>query len=129
MADELGIDANHAWTAFGHTNVRTHALAAAVALGDVDRAIEIGEAIEPERFPPGLIGRRCQVHVDTASAYAERRQDSEAVIHLLLAEGTGPQVIRYSPEVRTLVGTLLGRERRLATPGLRYLARQVGLTA
>lgn len=128
MADQLGVDANYAWTAFGPTNVRTHALAAAVALGDVDRAIEIGEAIEPERFPRGLIGRRCQVHLDTACAYADRRHDSEAVIHLLLAEATGPQVVRYNPEVRRLVGNLLGRERRPATPGLRYLARQVGMT-
>jgi hypothetical protein len=129
MADELGVDANHAWTAFGPTNVRTHALAAAVALGDVDRAIEIGEAIEPDRFPRGLIGRRCQVHLDTACAYAERRHDCEAVIHLLLAEATGPQVIRYNPQVRRLVGNLLDRERRPATPGLRYLARQVGMTS
>jgi hypothetical protein len=129
LADELGVDANHAWTAFGPTNVQTHALAAAVALSEVDRAIEIGEAIEPERFPAGLIGRRCQVHLDTACAYAERRQDSEAVIHLLLAESTGPQVVRYNPEVRRLVENLLSRERRPATPGLRYLARQVGMTA
>lgn len=129
LADGLGVDANHAWTAFGPTNVRTHALAAAVALGDTDQAIDIGETIDPEQFPHGLVGRRCQVHLDTARAHADRRHDSEAVVHLLLANAGGPQVVRYSPEARWVLEQLLGRERRPATPGLRYLSRRVGILA
>ena len=62
LAERLGADCNHAWTGFGPTNVRTHALAAALRLDQPDRAVEIANQIDTDSFAPGLVGRRCQVH-------------------------------------------------------------------
>ncbi len=127
LTEGLRVDGNHAWTAFGPTNVRAHALATAVVLGDPNRAIRIGEAIDPDAFAPGLVGRRCQVHLDTAWGLTQRHKDSEAVIHLLLAERTGPQVVKYNATARSLVDELLRRGSRSRTPGLRQLAERVGV--
>jgi transcriptional regulator with XRE-family HTH domain len=55
LGDGLGADRNHAWTGFGPTNVRTHALAAAVRLDQPDRAVEIADRIDTERFRRGSL--------------------------------------------------------------------------
>ena len=122
LADDLGTDRNHAWTGFGPTNVRTHALAAAVRLDQPDRAVEIADQIETDRFPPGLVGRRCQVHLDAALAHARQGRDAEAVDRLLRAERIGPQVLRVNLPAQRLIGDLLQRGQRSAVPGLRLLA-------
>jgi transcriptional regulator with XRE-family HTH domain len=122
LGDDLGADRNHAWTGFGPTNVRTHALAAAVRLDQPDRAVEIADRIDTERFPPGLVGRRCQVHLDAALAHARRGRDAEAVDRLLRAERIGPQVLRVNRPAQQLIADLLQRSRRSAVPGLRSLA-------
>jgi len=125
LAELLGADRNHAWTGFGLTNVRTHALGAAVRLDQPDRAVEIATQIDPGRFPLGLVGRRCQVHLDAALAHARQGQDAEAVARLVRAEQIGPQVLRYNHQAQGLIADLLRRGRRSATPGLRSLAHYV----
>ena len=126
LAERLGGDRNHAWTGFGPTNVRTHALAAAVRLDQPDRAVEIGSQIDTDRFAPGLVGRRCQVHLEVALAHAQRGQDDEAVARLVQVERTGPQVLRYNQQAQLLIADLLRRSRPSATPRLRSLARYAG---
>jgi transcriptional regulator with XRE-family HTH domain len=122
LAERLGTDCNHAWTGFGPTNVRTHALAAAVRLDQPDRAVEIASQIDTDSFAPGLVGRRCQVHVEAALAHARQGHDNEAVEHLVRVERTGPQVLRHSQEAQQLIVDLLRRGRRSAAPALRELA-------
>jgi transcriptional regulator with XRE-family HTH domain len=122
LAERLGTDGNHAWTGFGPTNVRTHALAAAVRLDQPDRAVEIANQIDTDSFAPGLVGRRCQVHVEAALAHARQGQDTEAVEHLTRVERLGPQVLRYNQQAQQLIVDLIRRGRRSATPALRGLA-------
>lgn len=122
LAERLGGDLNYAWTGFGPTNVRTHALGVAVRLDQPERALEIAGQIDPAGFPPGLVGRRCQVHLDAAVAHSRQGDDSEAVARLLRAERIGPQVLRYNQQAQRLIVDLLSRGRRSATPGLRSLA-------
>jgi transcriptional regulator with XRE-family HTH domain len=122
LAERLGTDCNHAWTGFGPTNVRTHALAAAVRLDQPDRAVEIASQIDTDSFAPGLVGRRCQVHVEAALAHARQGQDKEAVEHLARVEHMGPQVLRYNQQAQQLIADLLRRGRRSAAPALRELA-------
>jgi transcriptional regulator with XRE-family HTH domain len=122
LAERLGADCNHAWTGFGPTNVRTHALAAALQLDQPDRAVEIANQIDTDSFAPGLVGRRCQVHVETALAHARQGQDAEAVERLGRVERTGPQVLRHNQQAQQLIGDLLRRSRRPAAPALRELA-------
>ncbi len=127
LAEELGADANHAWTGFGPTNVATHRLAVALQLDRPDKAVELGVRIVPERFPTALVGRRCQVHLDTAIAHGRLGDDAAAADHLMQVRKIGPQVLRYNTDAHALIEDLLHRERRSATPGLRSLARYVEL--
>jgi transcriptional regulator with XRE-family HTH domain len=122
LAERLGTDGNHAWTGFGPTNVRTHALAAAVRLDQPDRAVEIANQIDTDSFAPGLVGRRCQVHVEAARAYARQGHDADAVEHLTRVERIEPQVLRYNQQAQQLIVDLLHRGRRSAAPVLRGLA-------
>jgi len=122
LAERLGTDCNYAWTGFGPTNVRTHALAAAVRLDQPDRALEIADQIEIDSFAPGLVGRRCQVHLEAAIAHARQGQDNEAVARLIRVEGIAPQVLRYNQQAQQLIVELIQRGRRSTTPALRSLA-------
>ena len=124
LAEQLGEDANHAWTAFGPTNVAIHRVSAAAELGDAATAIAQAEFVDVSSMPEGLLSRRAQVHIDMAWAYTQRRADAEAVVNLLEAERVAPQTLRYNVLVRELLREMLKRERRTATPGLRSLGRR-----
>ena len=126
VADRTG-DANHMGTAFGHVNVSIHAISASLRLGDPKAAVQAGEALDPASIPIGLVGRRTQVNLDLARAYAMRRQDAAAVNLLLAAERLSPQLVRYDPITRDVLADLLRREHRPSTPELRPLARRAGL--
>lgn len=127
LADALGYDGNHAWTAFGPTNVAIHEVSASAELGDAQRAIAIAEHVDTSGLPDGLHSRRAQIHIDTAWAYAQHRNDPAVVINLLEAERVAPQTLRYNIIVREMLRELLKRERRSATPGLRPLAQRSGV--
>lgn len=126
VADRAG-DANHMGTAFGHVNVSIHAISASLKLGDPKAAVQAGEALDTMAIPVGLVGRRTQVNLDLARAYAMRRQDSAAVNLLLAAERLSPQLVRYDPGTREVLTGLLRREHRPSTPELRPLARRAGV--
>ncbi len=127
LADALGVDANHGWTGFGPTNVAIHQVSTAAELGDASFAIRKAEEVETSGLPEGLKSRRAQIHIDTAWAYSQHRDDSAVVINLLEAERVAPQVLRYNIIVREILRELLKRERRSATPGLRSLAQRSGV--
>lgn len=127
LADALGADANYGWTAFGPTNVAIHQVSTAAELGDAQEAIGKAEMLDTDGLPEGLKSRRAQVHIDTAWAYSQHREDAAVVINLLEAERVAPQTLRYNVIVREMLRELLKRERRSATPGLRQLAKRAGV--
>ena len=127
LADLLATDANFAWTAFGPTNVRIHEVSVAVDLDKPDHAIRLAAPVDTEALPSGLKGRRGRLHIDSAWAYVQTRSDPEAVINLLEAERFAPQTVHHDTRVRGLVTQMLGRQQ--GTPGLRGLARRVGVAA
>ena len=114
-------------TGFGPVNVAIHTLSVSVRLGDSRTAVEIGESLNAQAMPPGLIGRRTQIHLDLAGAYAMRRHDAAAVNALILAERLSPQLVRFDALTRELLTGLLHREHRASTPELRPLARRAGI--
>lgn len=126
IADRTG-DGNHMGTAFGHVNVSIHAISASLRLGDPKAAVQTGEALDPGSIPVGLVGRRTQVNLDLARAYAMRRQDAAAVNLLLAAERLSPQLVRYDLLTQQVLADLLRREHRPSTPELRPLARRAGV--
>jgi transcriptional regulator with XRE-family HTH domain len=126
IADRTG-EANHIGTAFGPVNVAIHAISASLKLGDPRTAAETGEALNFAAMPAGLVGRRTQVNLDLARAYAMTRKDAAAVNLLLAAERLSPQLVRYDPATRDVLIELLRREHRPSTPELRPLARRAGV--
>jgi transcriptional regulator with XRE-family HTH domain len=126
IADCTG-EANHMGTAFGPVNVAIHAISASLRLGDPRTATQTGEALDLAAMPAGLVGRRTQVNLDLAHAYAMTRKDAAAVNLLLAAERLSPQLIRYDPVTRDVLTELLRREHRPSTPELRPLARRAGV--
>jgi hypothetical protein len=112
LAGLLGEDANHAWTAFGPTNVRIHRVTVAAELGDPGEALRAATDVDPTKLAEGLRSRRAQVYLDLAWAQAQRKRDAEATLHLLEAERAAPEAIRYNAMVRDLLREMLARARR-----------------
>lgn len=127
LAEETGEERNDFWTAFGRTNVRIHAVSAAVRFGDPTRAIDQGETLDVARLPAGLTGRRAQVMLDLARAYGQQRKDAASVNTLLDAERLSPQLVRCDRRTHDLLTELVKREHRASTPGLRGLAHRAGV--
>jgi transcriptional regulator with XRE-family HTH domain len=127
LADALGEDANHGFTAFGPTNVAMHQVSVAAELGDAATAIHYAEQIDTSNLPAGLTSRRAQVHLDAAWAYAQHMDDAAVVINLMEAERVAPQMLRYNIVAREILRELLKREPRSSTPGLRALATRAGV--
>jgi hypothetical protein len=126
IAHRIG-DVSHMHTAFGHVNVSIHAVGAALQLGDPRTAIETGEGLQLTSLPAGLTGRRAQLSLDLARAYAMRKQDAAAVNMLLAAERLSPQLARYDAGTRDVLATMMRREHRPSTPELRPLAQRAGV--
>jgi hypothetical protein len=126
IADRTG-EANHMGTAFGPVNVAIHAISASLRLGDPRTATETGEALDTAAMSAGLVGRRTQVNLDLARAYAMCRKDAAAVNLLLAAERLSPQLVRYDQTTRDVLTELLRREHRPSTPELRPLAHRAGV--
>jgi len=127
IAERFGTDANVMGTAFGPVNVAIHTMSVAVHTGDAKTAMRIGESLDPGTMPSTLIGRRTQVHLDLARAYAMQRLDAAAVNMLLTAERLSPQLVRFDDRTRDLITGLLRREHRVSTPQLRPLAHRAGI--
>lgn len=127
VAELLGGEPNLHGTAFGHTNVAIHTISTSVMIGDARTAVETGEELDVSALPAGLIGRRTQVYLELARAYTQRRQDAAAVHTLLDAERIAPQLVHCHTGTVSVLTELLRREHRPSTPGLRPLARRVGV--
>ncbi|MGH3825324.1 MAG: helix-turn-helix domain-containing protein [Pseudonocardiaceae bacterium] len=112
LAELLGEDANHAWTAFGPTNVGIHRVSVAAELGDPGEALRVAADVDPTRMAECLRSRRARIYLDLAWAQAQRKRDAEATLHLLEAERCAPEVIRYYAKVGDLVREILARARR-----------------
>jgi len=122
LAQLLGEDGNHLWTAFGPTNVALHRVSVAAELGDAGEALRAAGEINVDNFTEGLKSRRAQLHLDLAWAQAQRKRDAEATLHLLEAEQIAPQVVHYNVVVRELVREMLARGTRSQTSALDKLA-------
>ena len=127
LADLLGEDGNHAWTAFGPTNVAIHRVSVAAELGNAAGALDAALAVNHDRLPEGSKSRRAQVNLDLAWAQSQRRRDPEATFSLLEAERIAPEVIRHNIIVQGIVREMLARGKGSHTTALAALARRAGL--
>jgi transcriptional regulator with XRE-family HTH domain len=84
----VGHDANHAWTAFGPTNVQIHRASCYAELGDPHGVLMTATEINVDAMPKGLMGRRSRMHLDLAWAHTQARNDVEALLHLHQADAS-----------------------------------------
>ena len=124
----IGHEANHAWTAFGPTNVRIHRASCFAELGDPYAVLSVATEVDVNALPDGLNGRRSRMHLDLAWAQTQARNDMEAILHLQQAEQVAPEVLRYDRIARGLVRELLRRARR-PRPALNLMATRAGILA
>jgi hypothetical protein len=123
----LGIEYADIHTIFGPINVAIHGVQVAAELGNGHDAVRRAEHVDVERLPPSLNERRGQFLIDLAQGHVLLGSDGLATDTLLQAEQTAPEEVRFNPTTHYLVRIMLERERLSATPGLRGLARRIGV--
>ncbi|WP_157246262.1 helix-turn-helix domain-containing protein [Nonomuraea typhae] len=121
-AKRLGTDANHAWTAFGPTNVAIHRVATAIELGDIQVAIDIGPKLDTTALPTE---RRVRHALAVAHALSLWNRTDEAFATLLDAEKMAPEQVRYHYLGRQLVLSWIRRQKGRPSFQLTELARRL----
>ena len=128
LAKKLGYDGNIGWTAFGPSNVNIHRISAAARMEDAAQTIDLYRDLK-DATRLKLRGRRSQVHVDSAWAFAKNGDDASATLHLLEAERLSAESLTRSRSGRGTLQILMARESHSGTPGLRELATRLGVAS
>jgi transcriptional regulator with XRE-family HTH domain len=118
-------EGNVMWTVFGPTNVALHAMSVEMETGEAGEALRLADDIDADALPS--LERRTTFALEVARCYEQRRDDPGVLLHLLSAEATGPEDMRYNAMARELVQGLLKRARPTYAPQVRALAERVGL--
>lgn len=127
IAERLGRDANHMFSAFGPTNVRLHEVAAMVVLGDGAAAVAAGSRIDRSALEQLPCERRAQLLMDLAAGHFLLGRPDSALVVLLAAESLAPQEVRCRASSRKLVGDLVRGASPMPESRLRALAGRCGL--
>ncbi|MFD3512573.1 helix-turn-helix domain-containing protein [Streptomyces sp. NPDC058657] len=114
LANRLGSDANHMWTAFGPTNVAIHRVATAGELGDMQVAAELGPNVDTSGMP---VERRVRHNLEVARALSAWNRIDDALAMVLDAEQVAPEQVRHHYMSRELVlGWVRGTRGRPTQP-------------
>jgi transcriptional regulator with XRE-family HTH domain len=118
-------DANVMWTVFGPTNVGLHALSVEMEMGEAGEALRLADDIDISASPS--LERKTTFALEIARCYEQRRDDPGVFLHLVNAEASGPEDMRYNTLARDLVHGLLKRARPTYAPQVRALAERIDL--
>lgn len=118
-------DANVMWTVFGPTNVGLHAVSVEMEMGEAGEALRLADDIDISRTPS--LERKTTFALEVARCYEQRRDDPGVFLHLVNAEASGPEDMRYNTLARDLVQGLLKRARPTYAPQVRALAERIDL--
>jgi hypothetical protein len=120
-------DANVMWTVFGPTNVGLHALSVEMEMGEAGEALRLADDIDISASPS--LERKTTFALEIARCYEQKRDDPGVFLHLVNAEASGPEDMRYNTLARDLVHGLLKRARPTYAPQVRALAERIDLLA
>ena len=120
-SQQLGHDANHAWTAFGPTNVAVHDVSVAMELGDLQTAASLAPRVDARSLP---VERRVRHALEVARVYTMTNRQTDALQVLLHAERDAPEQVRHHYIARELVLACLRRSRTVQ-PELDALAARL----
>jgi transcriptional regulator with XRE-family HTH domain len=118
-------ETNVMWTVFGPTNVNLHAVSVEMEMGEAGEALRLADDIDVSESPS--LERRTTFALEVARCYEQRRDDPGVFLHLINAEASGPEDMRYNSLARDLVHGLLKRARPTYAPQVRALARRIDL--
>lgn len=120
-------DGNVLWTVFGVPNVGLHAVSVEVEAGETTEALRLADDVAVSRL--ASLERRTTFALEVARCYEQRRDDAAVFLHLLTAEASGPEDLKYNVLARDLIRGLLKRARPTYAPQVQALAQRVGLLA
>jgi len=120
-------EGNVMWTVFGPVNVALHAMSLEMEMGEAAEALRLADGIDTSALPSRE--RRLTFALEVARCYEQRRDDPGVFLHLIDAEASGPEDMRYNQLARELVQGLLKRARPTYAPQVRALADRIGLLA
>jgi transcriptional regulator with XRE-family HTH domain len=120
-------DTNVMWTVFGPTNVGLHAVSVEMEMGEAGEALRLADDVDISRSPS--LERKTTFALEVARCYEQRRDDPGVFLHLVNAESSGPEDMRYNTLARDLVQGLLKRARPTYAPQVRALAQRIDLLA
>jgi transcriptional regulator with XRE-family HTH domain len=118
-------DTNVMWTVFGPVNVGLHAVSVEMEMGEAGEALRLADDIDVSGSPS--LERQTTFALEVARCYEQRRDDPGVFLHLVNAEASGPEDMRYNTLARDLVHGLLKRARPTYAPQVRALARRIDL--
>jgi transcriptional regulator with XRE-family HTH domain len=118
-------DTNVMWTVFGPANVGLHAVSIEMEMGEAGEALRLADDINISRTPS--LERKTTFALEIARCYEQRRDDPGVFLHLVNAEASGPEDMRYNTLARDLVQGLLKRARPTYAPQVRALAERIDL--
>jgi hypothetical protein len=121
LAGLLGVDANHAWTAFGPTNVAVHELSIRVELGDLSAATTASPLPAHRPLP---LERRVRHDLEVARVWSAAGRETDAVGLVIAAHRRAPDHVRHHFLTRDLVTAWLHRP-VASRPEVRALARDL----
>jgi hypothetical protein len=94
-------------------------------MGHGSKAIERARNINVDSIP--VRERQARYLIDVARAYIQTNNDAAACRVIQNAHKRAPEYASGHVMAREIVSILLGRERRTITPGLRTLAKKMGI--
>jgi transcriptional regulator with XRE-family HTH domain len=118
-------EGNVMWTVFGPVNVGLHAVSVEMETGQASEALRIADDVDVSASPS--LERRTTFALEVARCYEQRRDDPGVFLHLVNAEASGPEDLRYNTLARDLVHGLLKRARPTYAPQVRALAQRIDL--
>lgn len=122
IAQQLGRDANYAWTAFGPTNVEIHRVATAMELDDVETALSLAPQIDTSTLP---VERQVRHSLELARAHNARSKRDDALALVLSAEARAPEQVRHHGLSRSLVVNWVRTTKMRPSQGLADLAERM----
>lgn len=118
-------ETNEMWTVFGPTNVSLHAVSVEMEMGEAGEALRLADDVDISAIPS--LERKTTFALEVARCYEQRRDDPGVLLHLMSAEASGPEDMRYNQLARDLVHGLLKRARPTFAPQVRALAERISL--
>jgi DNA-binding XRE family transcriptional regulator len=118
-------DTNIMWTVFGPTNVGLHAVSVEMEMGEAGEALRLADDVDISASPS--LERKTTFALEVARCYEQKRDDPGVFLHLVNAEASGPEDMRYNTLARDLVQGLLKRARPTYAPQVRALAQRIDL--